>query len=87
MAIGSYHNDPEFSDRQALENSVDLDQTSLKKQCDQGLHCLPFRLHFFDTLFYGKTTSVKFYDNNGNFFGVRSVLIFAVPPFLHQDLF
>ena len=27
-----------------------------EKQSDQGLHCLPFRLHRLDSLLYGKAT-------------------------------
>ena len=30
------------SDKMAYANSVDPDQTALKEQSDQGLHCLPF---------------------------------------------
>ena len=37
-----------FSDRQALANSADPDQTAL--QSDQGLHCLPFHLDLLDTI-------------------------------------
>ena len=33
----AYRNDPMFSDRQVRAKHVDP---------DQGLHCLPFRLHF-----------------------------------------
>ena len=39
-----YRNDPKFSDRYACANSADADQT------DQGLHCLPFRLHLLDSM-------------------------------------
>ena len=28
----------------------------LEEQSDQGLHCLPFRLHRLDSLFYGRAT-------------------------------
>ena len=28
----------------------------LEKQSDQGLHCLPFRLHHLDSLLYGRAT-------------------------------
>ena len=28
----------------------------LEEQSDQGLHCLPFRLHRLDSLLYGKAT-------------------------------
>ena len=46
-----------------LTNSVDPDQTAsvqmrlfLEGQSDQGIHCLPFRLHLLDSLLYGKAT-------------------------------
>ena len=48
----SYCNDSKFSDRYAWANSADPDQTAP----DQGLHCLPFRLHRLDSLFYGRAT-------------------------------
>ena len=28
----------------------------LEEQSDQGLHCLPFRLHLLDALLYGRAT-------------------------------
>ena len=31
----------------------------LEEQSDQGLHCLPFRLHRLDSLVYGKATQFK----------------------------
>ena len=36
---------------------------------DQGLPCLPFRLHVLDTLLYDKTTLFKFYENFSNVTG------------------
>ena len=48
-----YRNDPKFLDRYAWANSADPDQTA---PLDQGLHCLPFRLHRLDSLLYGRTT-------------------------------
>ena len=45
--IENYYIDHKFSDRQVwakLVNTVDLDQTAP----NQGLHCLPFRLHLSD---------------------------------------
>ena len=39
-----YRNDPKISDSYAWANSADPDQTA-----DQGLHCLPFRLHRLDS--------------------------------------
>ena len=42
-----YLNDPKISDKYAWANSADP---------DQGLHCLPFRLHPLDLLLYGRAT-------------------------------
>ena len=47
----NYRNDPKFSDRYAWANSADPEE-----QSDQGLHCLPFRLHRLDSLLYGRAT-------------------------------
>ena len=35
-----------YSDRKALANSVDLDQTPQNEASDQGLHYLPFSQQF-----------------------------------------
>ena len=51
-----YRNFPKFSDRQVWANSADLDQTAPRGESDQGLHCLPFRLHRLDSLRYGRAT-------------------------------
>ena len=51
-----YRNDPKFSDRYAWANSADPDETAPLEQSDQGLHCLPFRLHRLDSLLYGRAT-------------------------------
>ena len=40
-----------FLDRQVWANSVDP---------DQGLQCLPLRLHLLDAFLYGKATLLKF---------------------------
>ena len=45
-------NDPKFSDRYAWANSADPAQTAP----DQGLRCLPFRLHRLDSLLCGRAT-------------------------------
>ena len=55
----TYRNDPKFLDRQIWANSVDPDQTAP----DQGLHCLPFRLHLSDTSLYVQTLMFNFDDN------------------------
>ena len=46
-----YCNDCKFSDRHVCAFSVDPDQTAP----GQGLHCLPFHLHYLDTLLCGKS--------------------------------
>ena len=53
-----YSNDPTFSDRRVLANTVDPDQT--EEQSDQGRHCLPFRLNLLDSFLYGTATLFKF---------------------------
>ena len=45
-----YRIDPKFSDRQVWANS----------DPDQGLHCLPFHLHYLDISHYGKSTLFNF---------------------------
>ena len=42
-------------------NSVDSDQTALKEQSDQDLHCLPFFLHLLEALLHCKIK--RFYIN------------------------
>ena len=63
-----YRHDPKFSDRYASANSADPDQTA-----DQGLHCLPFRLHLLDSLLYGRATLFELWDNYSNFWGVPNI--------------
>ena len=66
-----YRNDSKFSNRYARANSADPDQT--EEQSDQGLHCLPFRLHRLDSLLYGKATQFKFYSDYNKFFGCPNI--------------
>ena len=60
----TYRNDPKFSDRQVWANSADP---------DQGLHCLPFRLHRLDSLLYGWATKFKFKSDYNKFFGCPDI--------------
>ena len=47
-------------------------QTQIRlEQSDQGLHCLPFRLHHLDLLLYGRATSSNFRVITINILGVR----------------
>ena len=64
----TYRNDLKFSDRYAWAKNVDPDQTAplqtvqtqIRLQSDQGLHCLPFRLHRLDSLLCGRAIKFKF---------------------------
>ena len=44
-------------------NSVDSDQTALKEQSDQDLHCLPFFLHLSEALLHRKIKLFYIKDN------------------------
>ena len=46
-AIPFCHSDCKYLGLKA--NSIDPDQTAFKEQSDQGLHCMPFFQHSFDT--------------------------------------
>ena len=39
----------------------------LEEQSDQGLHCLPFRLHRLTSLLYGRATKFKFLSDYNKF--------------------
>ena len=50
----------------------------LEEQSDQGLHCLPFRLHRLDSLLCGRAHSSNFRVITTNFLGVRIFRKFTV---------
>ena len=56
----SYRNDPKFfwtdMPGQTVQTQIRL---LLEEQSDQGLHCLPFRLHHLDSLLYSRGTQFK----------------------------
>ena len=45
----------------------------LLEESDQGLHCLPFRLHHLDSLLYGRATKFKFKSDYNKFFGCPNI--------------
>ena len=51
----TYHNDPVFGQIGPGKQSRPLEE-----QSDQGLHCLPIRLHVLDILLYVKTIMAHF---------------------------
>ena len=56
----NYHKNRKFLDRQAWASSVDVDRAAPRGESDQYLHCLPFHLHFSDSLLCGRDTLFKF---------------------------
>ena len=53
-----------YWDMYVWANSVDSDQTALKEQSDQDLHCLPFYLHLLEALLHCK---IKLFYIKGNY--------------------
>ena len=45
----------------------------LEEQSDQGLHCLPFRLHRLDSLLCGRATLFKFSSDYNKCFGCPNI--------------
>ena len=45
----------------------------LEEQSDQGLYCLPFRLHRLDSLHYGRATQFKLLSDYNKFFGCPNI--------------
>ena len=45
----------------------------LLEQSDQGLHCLPFRLHRLDSLLYGRAILFKFLSDYNKYFGCPNI--------------
>ena len=50
----SYRKNSKYRDMYVSANSLDSDQTALKEQSDQDLHCLPFFLHLLEALVHCK---------------------------------
>ena len=53
-----YCNDSEYKNRRQWANCVAPDQTAPKEQSDQGLHCLPFIMQYFNTIHHDITISI-----------------------------
>ena len=58
----------------------------LEQQSDQGLHCLPFRLHRLDSLFIVEPHSSNFRVITTNFWGIRLYRKFMVTWQNFQDI-
>ena len=53
--------------------SVDSDQTALKEQSDQDLHCLPCFLHLLEALLHCKIKLFYIKDNYGSWSGFPNI--------------
>ena len=61
-----YRKNSKYWDIYVWANSVDSDQTALKEQSDQDLHCLPFCLHLLDALLHCNIKLFYIKDNYGS---------------------
>ena len=61
-----YRKNSKYWDMYVLANSLDSDQTALKEQSDQDLHCLPFFLHLLKALLHCKIKRFYIKDNYGS---------------------
>ena len=57
-------------------NNVDSDQTALKEQSDQDLHCLPFFLHLLEALLHRKIKLFYIKDNYSSWSGCPNIYSF-----------
>ena len=55
------------------EQTADSDQTALKEQSDQHLHCLPFFLHLLEALLHCKIKLFYIKDNYGSWSGCPNI--------------
>ena len=62
---GKYRKNFKYWDMYVRATSVDSDQTALKEQSDQDLHCLPFFLHLLEALLQCKIKLFHIKDNYG----------------------
>ena len=68
-----YRKNFKYWDMYVWANSVDSDQTALKEQSDQDLHCLPFFLHLLEALLPRKIKLFYIKDNYGSWSGCPNI--------------
>ena len=61
-----YRKNSKYWDIYVWANSVDSDQTALKEQSDQDLHCLPYCLHLLEALLHCKIKLFYIKDKYGS---------------------
>ena len=68
-----YRKNSKYWDMYVLANNVDSDQTALKEQSDQDLHCLPFFLHLLEALLHRKIKLFYINDNYSSWSGCPNI--------------
>ena len=68
-----YRKNSKYWDMYVWANTLDSDQTALKEQSDQDLHCLPFFLHLFEALLHCKIKRFYIKDNYGSWSGCPNI--------------
>ena len=68
-----YRKNSKYWDTYVRANSVDSDQTALKEQSDQDLHCLPVFLHLLEALFQCNIKLFYIKDNYGSWSGCPNI--------------
>ena len=72
-ALFDYRKNFKYWDMYVWANSIDSDQTALKEQSDQDLHCLPFFLHLLEALLHCKIKLFYIKDNYGSWSGCPNI--------------
>ena len=73
IALLDYRKNSKYWDMYVWANSLDSDQTALKEQSDQDLHCLPFCLHLLDALLHCNIKLFYIKDNYGSYSGCPNI--------------
>ena len=73
ICIYKYRKNSKYWDMYVWSNIVDSDQTALKEQSDQDLHCLPFFLHLLEALLHRKIKLFHIKDNYGSWSGCPNI--------------
>ena len=68
-----YRKNSKYWDIYVRANSVASDQTALKEQSDQDLHCLPFILHLLEALLQCKIKLFYIKDNYDSWSGCPNI--------------
>ena len=73
LYLAAYRKNFKYWDMYVRANSVDSDQTALREQSDQDLHCLPCFLHLLEALLPCKIKLFFIKDNYGSWSGCPNI--------------